>query len=75
MNSWINSITNEIKRIKIGEHKKFENIYDVKYKKKKIITDLWNLPKITDHKATINVNEQMKTENYFKEKTNSKMDK
>jgi len=74
MNSWINAINTEIRRIKLNSQKRFENIYEVKYKKKKYIRDLWNLPKITDHK-TINIEEQMKSESYFKPKTTVKMDK
>ncbi len=75
MNSWINIINSEIRRIKLESQKKFENTYDVKFRKKKYIKDLWNLPKMSDSHAMINVEEQMKSENYFKEKTTSKKDK
>ena len=75
MNSWINTINSEIRRLKVMTQKKFENIYNVKYRKKKIIKDLWNLPKINEHSVGLNVGGQLNNESYFKLKSGNKTDK
>jgi len=74
MNCWINTIKDEIKKIR-NSLKKCPTTYEVKYTKKKILKDLWNLPKISQHYNCINFEAQINEESNFKEKNKQKIDK
>jgi hypothetical protein len=67
--SWVKALNNEIKKIKGETTKKFENLYDIKLKKK-IIEDFYKLPNINTDKFYMKkkVEETIKNENFFKER-------
>ncbi len=67
--SWVKALNNEIKRIKGDSHKKLENIYEIKLKKK-IIEDYYNLPNISAEKLYMKkkVDESIKSESFFADK-------
>lgn len=66
---WIDAISKEIKKLKIVNERKFENIYQVKLKKK-IITDMLSLPNISSdvNEITKKIEECINIENCFLKK-------
>jgi hypothetical protein len=66
---WIESISNEIKKLKIVHERKIENLYQVKLKKK-IITDMLSFPNISSdvNEITHKIEECITMENCFVKK-------
>jgi len=66
---WVDSISAEMKKLKIESERKIENVYQVKLKKK-IITDMMSLPNITSDvvEITKKIEECLAVENTFMKK-------